>query len=204
MSVVARLQRKQRSVGRSKRTFGVKAKTTGAGKVPKVSGKQSPRAFGVKVPYARGIPGVSGKMESCPEGCPGEYIEGMWIHSKECRWSAVLWRAHGKTEEDWSCPYDCPPQEISSGWTHQWECAFWERTGRTPFDHNAPRGTEKVDATKGRSEHRRNKSVSGLVKGNNRDISWRKKRTQQRKEGKLWKEVVPLLFSEEEDDDLPF
>jgi hypothetical protein len=77
-------------------------------------------------------------VQSCPENCPGEYVEGNWIHSKWCPWASVLWRSHGKTEKDWGCPYGCPPLALPSGWTHQHDCKFWDATGRTPFDHADP------------------------------------------------------------------
>lgn len=114
-----------------KRAMGVKAHhETSSPQVPSVS-----RSFGVKNPVPRG--GSKG-IESCPTNCPGEWLEGMWIHSSDCRWASMLWRSHGKTADDWQCPYECPPIELSSGWTHPYTCPFWDRTGRTPFDHNAP------------------------------------------------------------------
>jgi hypothetical protein len=195
-------RRKQRSVaGKKKRTFGVKKEeTTGTGK--------HSRAFGVKLPQPRGIPGVSGKMESCPDGCPGEYIEGMWIHSAACRWSAVLWRAHGKEEKDWCCPYNCPPQTLSSGWTHQWDCEFWNRTGRTPFDHNSPHGTQKIQTTGIGSDKQTRIIRGGAIRKHGgkspQERTWQEKQQQAKVEGKMWQTNIPILFDEDEDDDLPF
>lgn len=124
--------------GKQGKTFGVK--TASRGKAPAsssrtfgVKGGGDVKAFGVKV---REVP--AGNVQTCPRNCGGEYIEGTWVHSKTCPWSSVLWKSHGKTAADWNCPYGCPVQELPSGWTHQPFCAFWDRTGRTPFDHNAP------------------------------------------------------------------
>lgn len=200
--------------GGKKRKFGIK--TGGGERSPAASvvrplakkfvkgiAKGKKRAFGVKNPVPRGIPGVSGRMESCPEGCPGEYIEGMWVHSKECRWSAVLWRGHGKTEEDWKCPYNCPPQKIASGWTHQWDCAFWDRTGRTPFDHNSPRGAAKVETASGRSVLGKHSTDSGRdSKSFRKTESWQVKRAREKEEAKIFADNLP--FFEEDDNDLPF
>lgn len=104
----------------------------------------SARKFGVKAPVSRGESAGSGHMQACPVNCPGEYVEGMWIHSDWCRYSAVLWRVHGKTRSDWTCPYSCTPIEISSGWTHPHDCPFWDETGRTPFDHAPPNVVRSV------------------------------------------------------------
>lgn len=91
---------------------------------------------GVKAPVPRGTgPRPAGSVESCPQNCPGEYVEGCWIHSRDCPWSTVLWKDHGFGPADWRCPYACPPVELPNGWTHQHDCRFWDRTGRTPFDH---------------------------------------------------------------------
>jgi hypothetical protein len=73
-------------------------------------------------------------MESCPENCPGEYVGGFWIHSRDCQWASVLWKHHGFTVKDWACPFDCDPIEMSAAWTHPYDCVFWDRTGYTPFD----------------------------------------------------------------------
>lgn len=122
------------------RTFGVRNRGDSPTVPADVEGV--PRTFGVKQVIPRGtVAGVSGDLESCPLNCPGEWIAGMWIHSRECPWAAVLWRGHGYGEKDWQCPYECPALELPSGWTHQPECPFWDRTGRTPFDHNPPKGS---------------------------------------------------------------
>lgn len=128
-----------------KRNFGVKRTSTrerensSAGAV-----SSSNKKFGVKTPSIKEMWGTSNKMGSCPENCPGEYVLGVWIHSKECRYASMLWRVHGKKKEDWNCPFECEPTELPHGWTHPWECPFWDWTGRTPIDHNAPKGTKRV------------------------------------------------------------
>lgn len=128
-----------------KKIGGVK-KTERRGADPAVSAPPSKKKIG-GVTVVRGF-GTSRQMESCPEHCPGEYIEGgYWIHSSWCKWAAVLWNAHGFTRDDWKCPFNCEPQQLPSGWTHDWRCQFWERTGRTPFDHNAPKEAKRVAET---------------------------------------------------------
>jgi hypothetical protein len=96
----------------------------------------SPKKFGGVKP-TRG-PGTISQMESCLQNCPGEWIDRHWIHSADCPWASVLWKHHGKTDKDWHCLYDCDPVELPSGWTHPYDCPFWDRTGRTPFDHSMP------------------------------------------------------------------
>lgn len=78
---------------------------------------------------------TSAHPQSCPQNCQGEIIEGTWVHSRTCPWSSVLWKSHGATAADWRCPFHCPPVEMGLCWTHQQDCKFWDRMGRTPFDH---------------------------------------------------------------------
>lgn len=100
----------------------------------------TPKKFGgVKAPVPRGVTGMTGFVQSCPENCGGEYKFGMWIHSAECPWAATLWSAHGKTRDDWKCPYQCEPTTLPSGWTHDYRCPFWDRTGNTPVDVLPPK-----------------------------------------------------------------
>jgi len=100
----------------------------------------TPKRFGnVKEPVLRGVTGMTGFVQSCPQNCGGEYKFAMWIHSAECPWAAVLWSAHGKTRDDWNCPYHCEPTALPSGWTHDYRCPFWDRTGATPIDVLPPK-----------------------------------------------------------------
>jgi hypothetical protein len=109
-------------------------KQTRRGKSPAVSAADTaPRRIGGVKASARG-----NYLQSCPQNCPGEYIGGMWIHSQDCPWVAVIWKAHGATEKQWRCMYDCNPVELPSGWTHPFDCPFWTRTDQTPFDELPP------------------------------------------------------------------
>lgn len=122
-------------------------KRTRQGKIPAASAAALRKVGGVKNPVPRGASGSV--VESCPENCPGEYIDGMWIHSSTCPWAAMLWKHHGATDKQWRCPYDCDPIELSSGWTHPYTCPFWDRTGRTPFDHPKPNDAPVTSAMGG-------------------------------------------------------
>lgn len=124
-------------VPRSKKFGGIKRR----GEIPAVSTTAKKKFGGVKEPVPRGVSGETGFVQSCPQNCPGEYVLGMWIHSANCPWAAVLWEAHGKKAEDWNCPYQCEPTRLPSGWTHDYRCPFWDRTGRTPIDSLPPRGS---------------------------------------------------------------
>ena len=125
-------------VAKSKKFGGVKRR----GAIPAVAIPAAKKFGGVKEPVPRGVYGETGFVQSCPINCGGEYIQGMWIHSADCQWAAVLWEAHGKKEKDWNCVYDCDPTRLPSGWTHDFRCPFWDRTGRTPIDTNPPRGSD--------------------------------------------------------------
>lgn len=130
------------------RKFGVKKPAAAAGKKSPGSGSITPptkKKFGVKNPVPRGESTESGAVGSCVVNCPGEWVNGMWIHSQWCKWGAVLWKGHDKTAADWNCPFGCVPIELASGWTHPWQCVFWDETNRTPFDHNAPKPQEKAE-----------------------------------------------------------
>jgi hypothetical protein len=119
-----------------KKIGGVKNPTTGTSRNPSTTTDSPRKKFGGVKTVPRGQ--SNNGIESCPQNCPGEYVEGMWIHSRDCPWASVLWHAHGKTEKDWHCAYDCDPVQLPSGWTHPITCPFWDRTGRTPFDHPKP------------------------------------------------------------------
>lgn len=131
----------------TKKVGGVKPKRTGRSgtgqwgntpAAPDVPDVPVRKVGGVK-PEARGYGAVmSSQVQSCPTNCPGEYVQGMWIHSKTCHWASVLWKHHGKTEQDWQCPFTCEPITLSMGWTHPFDCPFWDETGRTPFDYTKP------------------------------------------------------------------
>jgi hypothetical protein len=173
-------------VARSKKFGGVRRQE----KKPAASTPDTPKKKigGVVAPVPRGM--QNSAMESCPINCPGEWIEGMWIHSHDCPWASVLWKAHGATIKKWRCPFDCDPIELPSGWTHPYNCPFWDRTGRTPIDHSPPPGTHR-DETQAHSSNR-----------NRRDDSERTVAT---------KHVLPYDFTEfpkalrdKGDDELPF
>lgn len=123
----------QPPVAASKKIGGVKQ--TGGGRKSAASSDATPtRKVGGVKPHVRGWKAQSSQMQSCPENCPGEYKQGMWVHSADCPWVAVLYRAHGNVIEEWRCLFDCDPLEMSVGWTHPYDCEFWNRTEQTPFD----------------------------------------------------------------------
>lgn len=173
---------KKRPVGSgAKKIGGVKRERRG--KTPAASVHETPKKKigGVKL-SPRGSATGSGHMQSCIENCSGEYVMGTWIHSRECVWAPVLWKAHGKTLKDWHCLYDCEPLEMSSCWTHPYTCPFWDRTGATPFDQPAP------------AESRREKTSAPTQTVNTKSIL-----------PKAFHELpIPLQELENEDDGLPF
>jgi hypothetical protein len=130
----------------SGKKFGGVKKSRRQGETPAASATPSKKIGGVKNVVPRGQYGITGNMESCRENCPGEWVQGMWIHSKECPWAVVIWKAHGKTLKDWHCPYDCDPTELPSGWTHPYTCPFWDETGTTPFDTPPPKANNAAES----------------------------------------------------------
>lgn len=123
----------QSRVPKSKKFGGVK-KAAG-GKTPAAVSASPKKVGGVKTP-PRGA--VGSTVESCPQNCPGEFVRGMWIHSLDCPWVAVIWKFHGGEIAEWRCLYDCDPITLPSGWTHPYDCPYWNETGKTPFDHVPP------------------------------------------------------------------
>lgn len=126
-----------------KKIGGVKNRTTETCQNPLPTTDLPKRKIGGVKTIPRGEAIGSGHMQSCPDNCAGEYVLNMWIHSRDCPWASVLWKAHGKTPKDWHCPFDCDPIEMSSGWTHPHLCPFWDFMGQIPFDHNLPRGVRR-------------------------------------------------------------
>lgn len=177
--------------GRSKKFGGIK-KRQGATPAADVVDSVPPRKFGgVKEPAARGGSSV---VESCLQNCPGEWIEGMWIHSYDCPWVAVLWFAHGADWKDWRCPYDCDPIELPSGLTHPYTCPFWDRTGKTPFDHEAPHGV--IEPTQFRTIREKEEQKFNVAQQKERI---RRGETKEINSEEILRELFP-----EENDDLPF
>jgi hypothetical protein len=176
-----------------KKIGGVKNRTTGTSPT-KSRTTDSPKKIGGVKTVPRGM--SNNGVESCPENCPGEYVEGMWIHSKTCPWAAVLWNAHGKTVKDWHCMYDCDPMQLPSGWTHPMTCPFWDRTGRTPFDHPKPDAAKLItQPTKSWLE--------SVVQMKNTEKE-RLRRAREAAENPQPFSEFPRALSREESDDLPF
>lgn len=98
---------------------------------------KSARKFGTLAESVKSQ-GTSSGHPSCYARCKGEVIAGMWIHTRGCPYTVVLWRAHGFTLTDWECVYGCQATALSSGWTHDYRCPFWNATGETPIGLRAP------------------------------------------------------------------
>lgn len=168
-------------------------KQTRQGKIPAASAVPSKKKFGGVKEVPRGM--SNNGVESCPQNCPGEYVAGMWIHSRDCPWAAVLWNAHGKTINDWHCQYDCDPIQLPSGWTHPYDCPFWDRTGMTPFDHPKPHDAELLPPA--------SKGFLDTVRAQKKEADERIRRAKEAIENPQPFSEFPKAL-ENDDDDLPF
>jgi hypothetical protein len=79
----------------------------------------------------------------CYAKCTGTYSHGIWIHTKGCPYTPVLWKIDGYTNNDWECVYGCTPVETPSSFIHHYYCPFWTSTGETPFGLKEPKASNE-------------------------------------------------------------
>lgn len=89
---------------------------------------------------------VAGKLKvaskpRCRVGCQGSYSHGVWIHTRGCPGTPVLWKIDGYTRNDWECVYGCAPVETPSSFIHHYYCAFWNEAGETPLGLQEPKAS---------------------------------------------------------------